>query len=70
VDAVCEVPQGAHPGSCLGFYDYDPWFLKELVHATREGEKRPERFRSRLRNGSSALGAMRDTLRSSASGGF
>ncbi len=45
VDAVCEVPYGAHPGSCLGFYDYDPWFLREFVRVTREGEKRPERFR-------------------------
>jgi glutaconate CoA-transferase subunit A len=44
VDAVCEVPYGAHPGPCLGHYDYDPWFLGELVGATREGEKDPDRF--------------------------
>jgi len=44
VDAVCQVPYGAHPGSCLGYYDYDPWFLNELVRVTREGEKNPEVF--------------------------
>jgi len=48
VDAVCEVPYGAHPGPCLGYYDYDPWFLSDLVEATREGESSPQRFREWL----------------------
>ncbi len=48
VDAVCEVPYGAHPGPCLGHYDYDPWFLCDLVKRTREGEKDPGRFREWL----------------------
>jgi glutaconate CoA-transferase subunit A len=49
VDAVCEVPYGAHPGPCLGYYDYDPWFLNDLVRVTREGERHPEIFREWLR---------------------
>jgi len=48
VDAVCEVPYGAHPGPCFGNYDYDPWFIGDLVRATRDGEGNPERFRSWL----------------------
>ena len=48
VDAVCEVPYGSHPGPCFGNYDYDPWFIGDLVRATREGEKNPQKFRSWL----------------------
>ncbi len=48
VDAVCEVPYGAHPGPCLGNYDYDPWFMADFVEKTREGERKPELFRSWL----------------------
>lgn len=48
VDAVCEVPYGAHPGPCLGVYDYDPWFLTELVSATRKGEEHPAEFKKWL----------------------
>ena len=48
VDAVCEVPYGAHPGPCLGSYDYDPWFLSDLVRATMEGEENPQRFKEWL----------------------
>jgi len=48
VDAVCEVPYGAHPGPCLGVYDYDPWFISDLVSATRKGEDNPEQFREWL----------------------
>lgn len=38
VDAVVEVPRGAHPTSCFPFYTYDEGFHLEWVRAARDDE--------------------------------
>jgi glutaconate CoA-transferase subunit A len=39
VDAILEVPYGAHPTALQGFYDNDPWWFKEYLAASRTDEK-------------------------------
>lgn len=36
VDAVCEVPWGAHPAPVQGYYDLDNQFYLDYAAATRE----------------------------------
>jgi len=38
VDAVAEVPYGAHPCSCPGAYDYDATHLREYLDRSRAGD--------------------------------
>ncbi len=38
VDAVVELPYGAHPGGCFGVYDTDPSFYEEYVNASKAEE--------------------------------
>lgn len=40
VSAVVEIPWGAYPCAVLGYYDYDPWFLRDFYKkvATAEGD--------------------------------
>mgnify|MGYP002648388725 FL=1 len=38
VDAVCEVPYGAFPTQCYGYYDYDNAFLKAYGSASKTEE--------------------------------
>ncbi len=37
VDAVIEVPFGAHPTSCFPYYAYDLWHLREIVDCSTSG---------------------------------
>lgn len=39
VDAILEVPYGAHPTALQGFYDNDPWWFKEYLEASKDQEK-------------------------------
>jgi len=38
VDAIIEVPYGAHPTALYGFYDNDPWWFREYLEASRTQE--------------------------------
>ena len=38
VNAVCEVPYGAYPTQCYGYYDYDNSFLKAYGAASKTEE--------------------------------
>ncbi len=38
VDAVCEVPYGAYPTQCYGYYDYDNAWLKAYGEASKTDE--------------------------------
>ncbi len=38
VDAIVEIPYGAHPTALKGFYDNDPWWFKEYLEASRSQE--------------------------------
>lgn len=44
VDAVAEVPGGAWPNSCHGYYDYDHEYLEAYVRAAQAGDAIYERF--------------------------
>ncbi len=39
VDAIVEVPYGAHPTALQGFYDNDPWWFRDYLEASKEQEK-------------------------------
>ncbi|KKM09063.1 hypothetical protein SY88_20635 [Clostridiales bacterium PH28_bin88] len=39
VDAVVEVPYGAHPTLVANFYDNDPWWYKEYIDASKDEVK-------------------------------
>ncbi len=39
VDAVLEVPYGAHPTALYGCYDNDPWWFKEYLEASKDVDK-------------------------------
>ncbi|MGO9415693.1 MAG: CoA transferase subunit A [Syntrophobacteraceae bacterium] len=38
VSAVVEVPWGAYPCAVFGYYDYDPWFLRDLYQKVAKNE--------------------------------
>ncbi len=38
VDAIVEVPFGAHPTAVHGYYDNDPWWFQEYIKASKETE--------------------------------
>lgn len=44
VDAVVEVPGGAWPNSCYGYYDYDHDYLEAYIQAARADDATYERF--------------------------
>jgi glutaconate CoA-transferase subunit A len=38
VSAVVEIPWGAYPCAVLGYYDYDPWFLRDFYKKAAKDE--------------------------------
>ena len=38
VSAVVEIPWGAYPCAVFGYYDYDPWFLRDLYQRVAKSE--------------------------------
>jgi glutaconate CoA-transferase subunit A len=38
VSAVVEVPWGAYPCAVFGYYDYDPWFLRDLYQKAAKSD--------------------------------
>lgn len=44
VDAVVEVPGGAWPNSCYGYYDYDHAYLEAYIRAAQSDDPFYERF--------------------------
>ena len=38
VSAVVEIPWGAYPCAVFGYYDYDPWFLRDLYQKVAKND--------------------------------